>query len=81
MDNGRGLLYTYDKYMDKSRYTKLVKVGTSLGIVIPKPILDAYRLQRGDPITFSQLGQSFIVLAFGAELAALEKPIPTIQHD
>lgn len=49
---GRDRGYYDDYYMGEFHLTKLIKVGDSLGIVIPKNILRAYGWERGDTIAF-----------------------------
>lgn len=38
--------------MEYIRTTKIIKNGTSLAVVIPKEILTALNLQRGDQVSF-----------------------------
>lgn len=49
-DRGGDSEYNYNTYMEPLYITKIVKVGTSLGIVIPINYLDATGLQRGDQV-------------------------------
>lgn len=42
--------------MESFFITKLIKVGTSQGIVIPREILDAYKWERGDVLVFGFAG-------------------------
>lgn len=48
--------------MENVDITKVVKVGTSLGIIIPKQILTSCEIQRGDHIVFGLFteGQFFV---------------------
>lgn len=55
-DMGYALAYTYNNYMENIFITKLVKIGTSKGIVIPVNILRAYNWQRGDTLIFGFSG-------------------------
>ena len=48
MHGGRGGVYTDNTDMEYIKTTKLIKNGTSLAIVIPKEILTALHLGRGD---------------------------------
>lgn len=38
--------------MEKIQLTKIIKVGNSLGVIIPKNILTALNIQRDDQIAF-----------------------------
>ena len=61
-DTGGGISYTYDKYMQSIFITKLSKQGTSLGVVIPVEILNAYHWQRGDVLVFGFAGEEQLFL-------------------
>lgn len=50
MDGGRDIEYHYNTTMEKLRITKVVKVGTSNGIIIPIEVLRAVGLERGDQV-------------------------------
>lgn len=54
--------YNYYINMENVDITKVVKVGTSLGIIIPKHILTSCEIQRGDHIVFGLFteGQFFV---------------------
>lgn len=43
--------------------TKIVRVGTSLGVVIPKEFLTAYKLQRGDQVVFVCVDDDIVGIA------------------
>lgn len=47
---GRDILYYYNTTMENLRITKVIKVGTSNGIIIPKEVLTACGLARGDQV-------------------------------
>ncbi len=53
---GRGLDYTDTTDMENLYITRLIKNGTSLAIIIPKDILKAVGLQRGDLVVFKDYG-------------------------
>ena len=38
--------------MEQIRITKVIRTGTSLCVVIPKEILQALKIQRGDQVAF-----------------------------
>lgn len=38
--------------MQNYTITKIIRIGTSLGVVLPKNILTALTLQRGDQVVF-----------------------------
>jgi len=42
--------------------TKVSRQGTSLGVVIPKPILKAYNWQRGDLVIFDVASNGTLLL-------------------
>ena len=52
LDTGGGFVYTYYNTMGTAYITKLCKIGTSQGVIIPKNILNAYHWQRGDFLIF-----------------------------
>ena len=56
--------------------TKVIKTGTSLCIVIPKEILNALTLQRGDQVVFGIYDAHSLVVRKiqSCELLALKKP-------
>lgn len=48
--------------MENLYTTKIIKTGSSLAIVIPKPILAAMMLDRGDQVIFSVIqGPTLII--------------------
>lgn len=49
---GRGVYYTYNMNIENMLVTKVTKQGSSLGIVIPKPILTELNICRGDYLVF-----------------------------
>lgn len=48
--------------MNYVKITKLIKVGDSLGIIIPKNILDALKWERGDQIVFGVYDETNIII-------------------
>lgn len=62
MHGGRGIPYNDNNDMEQIRITKVIRTGTSLCVVIPKEILHALNLQRGDQVCFGILdGNSLVV--------------------
>lgn len=49
---GGDIWYTNDYNMEVLTIHKIIKVGDSLGVVIPKNILDGLGWQRGDQMVF-----------------------------
>lgn len=49
-DAGGDSNYNYYTYMEPLKITKIVKVGTSLGVVLPINYLEATGLKRGDQV-------------------------------
>lgn len=56
MTQGRVLVYTKHTDMQSIFISKIHRIGTSLGIVIPVEILRAYNWQRGDFVIFGFAG-------------------------
>lgn len=52
MQEGRGWEYNDNHYMQNIVVSKIIKTGTSCCIVIPKNILRALNLERGDQVIF-----------------------------
>lgn len=48
--------------METVRITKVIKTGNSLGVVIPKELLTALNLLRGDQVLFGIYNQNSIVI-------------------
>jgi hypothetical protein len=47
---GRDIHYNNNYYMEPLRITKVIQVGSSLAIILPKPLLHAVDFQRGDQV-------------------------------
>lgn len=62
--------------MERVRITKIIKSGTSLAVVIPKSILNALNLERGDQIIFGIIDDKTIALRkiSAEELKAIRPP-------
>lgn len=62
--------------MERIRITKIIKSGTSLAVVIPKSILEALELQRGDQVVFGIVDSKTIAIrkVSGEELKAIQPP-------
>lgn len=73
--------------MENLYITKLVKCGSSLGIIIPKQILRAVEMQRGDTIIFGKFekGSFRVTQIYDAEVRALktylERKTKPIQYE
>ena len=50
IDGGGDRYYNNYTYMEPLKITKIIKVGTSLGVVLPISYLEATGLQRGDQV-------------------------------
>jgi antitoxin component of MazEF toxin-antitoxin module len=48
--------------MEYLRITKVIKTGTSLCVVIPKEILTALRIERGDQVAFGIHDENSLVI-------------------
>jgi len=59
---GWGRVYNYYNNMENVNITKVIKVGTSLGIIIPKQLLTDLNILRGDHVVFGLFseGQFFV---------------------
>lgn len=59
--------------------TKIVRVGTSLGVIVPINILRDLRIMRGDQVAFSVAAGDVICLRKITDAEKLEiKPLPII---
>ena len=63
--------------MESLYITKVVRIGTSLGIIIPKNITKGINWQRGDTILFTDfgVGQLTARLLTSVEVNALKKRV------
>lgn len=52
LQGGRGWEYNDSNDMEYIRTTKIIKTGNSLCVVLPKNILTALKLERGDQVSF-----------------------------
>lgn len=70
---GRGLYCKYSKYMERITITKIIKNGNSLGVNIPKNILLALDIKRGDQVSFGVYSDDVICIRkiSQAELSSL----------
>ena len=62
MLGGRGVVYNDYTDMEYLQTSKIIKNGTSLAVVIPKPILKALSLERGDQVMFGIVGDGVLVI-------------------
>lgn len=60
--------------MDNVRLQSVIKIGSSLGVVLPKPVCKALGIERGDRITFAVFEHNTVVVRklSAAELKALQ---------
>lgn len=63
--------------MENVNITKVIKVGTSLGIIIPKALLTDLEIQRGDHVVFGLFseGQFFVRRLSTNELRTLRPQV------
>lgn len=60
VDGGRGIVY-YNSYNMQIMYiSKVLKIGNSLGLVVPIEILRAHKIERGDTVVFGFAGNGQI---------------------
>ena len=59
---GRDREYNYCENMENLYITKVVRVGNSLGVIIPKNILVGINFKRGDTIMFSEYAPGQVML-------------------
>lgn len=59
---GCSLYYNYNNTMETLKITKIVKVGTSLAVVLPVSILKALEWQRGDTLLFAFLSDDSLTI-------------------
>ena len=59
---GRVLPYNDYNDMEQIRITKVIRTGTSLCVVIPKEILQALKIQRGDQVCFGIYDNNSLVI-------------------
>ena len=79
LTNGRVLHYNNYNYMINVQITKIVRVGTSLGVIVPINILRDLRIMRGDQVAFSVAAGDVICLRKITDAEKLEiKPLPII---
>ncbi len=62
MHEGRGCSYNDNNDMEYIRTTKVIKTGSSLCVVIPKTILDALKIERGDQVVFGIADENSLVI-------------------
>jgi len=61
-DVGGALEYNDYYYMESVFITKILKIGTSHGVVIPAEVLRGYHWQRGDFLIFGFAGNEQLYL-------------------
>jgi putative addiction module antidote len=50
--------------------TKIVPIGNSFGVILPKTTLDHFHLQKGDPVRVSEGPEGIVLNPYDAEFAA-----------
>ena len=50
--------------------TKIVTIGNSAGIILPKATLDHFNLQKGDSVRISEGPEGIVINPYDAEFAA-----------
>lgn len=75
-DRGRGYSYNDNNDMEQIRITKIIRTGTSLCVVIPKEILQALKIERGDQVAFGIYDFNSIIIRkiTGEEFKKLNLP-------
>lgn len=72
---------TYNNYMERLYFTKIVKIGSSYGVVIPKEILAACMLERGDQVSFGVIaGPTLVMRQISDNEIRRLKPVHDIQY-
>lgn len=63
IDGGR--VYSYNDYhdMEQIKITRVIRNGTSLSVTIPKEILQALKIERGDQVAVSILNEKSIIIS------------------
>lgn len=62
LHGGAVLLYNDNNDMEQIRITKVIRTGTSLCVVIPKEILQALKIERGDQVCFGIYDNNSLVI-------------------
>lgn len=71
----------YNNYMERLYTTKIVKIGSSAGVVIPKEILAACMLERGDQVSFGVIsGPTLIMRQISDQEIRRIKPVHDIRY-
>ena len=75
-DGGRGYRYNDCNDMERLIITRIIKTGNSLCVVLPKNILHALKLERGDQVVFGIYDEQSLVIrkVSQSELSALKPP-------
>jgi len=73
---GGVLPYNDNNDMEKVRITKVIRTGTSLCIVVPRNILQALNIERGDQVCFGIHDNNTLVIRkiTNADLQILKPP-------
>lgn len=79
IDAGRILQYHYHNYMINMQITKVVRVGTSLAVVIPVNILRGLFIERGDQVVFSIAAGDVLCMRKITDAEKLQIKPPVIQ--
>ena len=62
--------------MHSTHIAKLMRIGSSVGVIIPRIVLNALKVDRGDTVVFAFYGERQIMLRIltDAELRHLQPP-------
>lgn len=67
--------------MENIHITKLVRVGTSLGVIVPVEILRAVGLQRGDTLAFGTYEPNVVLFRKLSNEEIVQMKPPIISHE
>lgn len=77
-DRGWGRVYTNDYNMENIKVGKVIKVGTSLAVVVPAALARAMNLERGDQIVYAIFSENqFVVRRLTTDELRAMKPHDT----
>lgn len=63
LDGGLGYDYNDNNDMEPIRITKIIRTGTSLCVVVPKEVLRAHKLERGDQVILRPLSENAFMVS------------------
>jgi antitoxin component of MazEF toxin-antitoxin module len=62
IDGGPGCRYYNGYNMEVIRIGKIIKIGNSLAVVLPKNVAQELKFERGDLVTYAVYGENSIVI-------------------